>query len=409
MPSSGYWENYKDQSASRLRQPTKDKICNALQPHPSDSPEDQDVLRNWMGFAEEMEESYSTIENWKKRTDASKAVFHYYVNEKNMSIGVLLDVMTRIKLEGHVDELKSLIEADLRDLDNPGPAQESRTITVREEPERLLGAQPYAEGSTILTDSPEVFETYDAVVSYNCALTEEEDYQLAMSVVEMLENHNYKIYMKGRDDQAGSRFNLLTTLIRNHCRKVIMVISPAYERCEECDFILQYAQSLSPGARKSKIVPILRTKESVLPEIISFVGYIDAVVDKERGWFERKLRKHLGEPMSTPRGCAGPLQSLQPPPPPPKSSGAPPSPPETPSAKSITPPPQPGDASPPLPPSNDTSAPSRLSRVGSTSSLSSQSSSSSVASSSTNAQTSSKSSSKKNGKKWNPFKRGKKE
>ncbi|KAK6172948.1 hypothetical protein SNE40_016500 [Patella caerulea] len=115
---------------------------------------------------------------------------------------------------------------------------------------------------------------YHAFVCYN---PEGADMQFVKNLLNKLESapYNFKLCVPGRDDlPGGSTHTISARLIKERCRRMLIIMSPRYLESEVCDFQTKFAVSLSPGARSMRLVPCL-IEDCQVPDILRPLTKLD--------------------------------------------------------------------------------------------------------------------------------------
>ncbi|XP_076093173.1 myeloid differentiation primary response protein MyD88-like [Mytilus galloprovincialis] len=216
---------------------------------------------DWYGLAE--------------RTGYMTKEMRKFEQHESPTTALLNDWSTRLKMSPTVDTLlKYLVEIQRPDVVLDSEKSIRRDVEHSKQPARAP-----------LPPKPKVPESdrYDAFVVYG---NTERDIQFMKDMVNILEgeDHNIRLYVPGRDDLAGDEKYVVTAeMIANRCRRVIVVLSRGFEDSEDCDFALKLAQSLSPGAKTKRIIPILLDNVKI-PLILNFVGTVNFTNPMQREW-----------------------------------------------------------------------------------------------------------------------------
>lgn len=136
---------------------------------------------------------------------------------------------------------------------------------------------------------------YDAFVCYN---PEGPDLEFVMEMIRKLEGeYKMKLFVPERDDLPGmANSTTEAKLIQHRCKRMLIILSPRFLNSESCDFQTKFAQSLSPGARKTKLIPIL-IERCKIPEILHFVTLVDYTKKDLMQWFWSRIASSLQAPL----------------------------------------------------------------------------------------------------------------
>lgn len=221
-----------------------------------------DYSTDWCGLAEIIGYCNQDIKIFERRDSPTVALLDNWATRIDLSPTV--DTLVRYLQE--IQRTDAIIESDIiirRDIDE-----------FRKPPRPRPPPQPVENGEA---------ERYDAFVVYGDTTR---DIRFMLDMVKVLEGeeHNIKLFVPGRDDLAGTeKFVLTADMIANRCRRVIVILSRGFENSEYCDFALKLAQSLSPGAKTKRIIPILLDNVRI-PLILNFVGIVNFSNPEQREW-----------------------------------------------------------------------------------------------------------------------------
>lgn len=150
------------------------------------------------------------------------------------------------------------------------------------------------EGSHILTidDTLTTITIYDAFVSY-----EYRDLPFVRQMIQRLEGKGFKLFIPGRNNLVGtSTYELMSRIISERCRHMIVVLSNNFIQSEVCNFQSTYAFSLNPGARDKKMVPI-KIEECPIPEPLRIMALCDFTHQDVIDWSWERLEGSIRRPM----------------------------------------------------------------------------------------------------------------
>lgn len=87
--------------------------------------------------------------------------------------------------------------------------------------------------------------------------------------------------------------------IEKYCRKVLLILSENFNRCEKADFQANVALSLSADVRHTNLIPIVY-KPCKIPTTLQFITHLDYTKKEARQHFWNLLTMSLG----CSNGCA---------------------------------------------------------------------------------------------------------
>ncbi|PRD33320.1 UNVERIFIED_CONTAM: Myeloid differentiation primary response protein MyD88 [Trichonephila clavipes] len=86
---------------------------------------------------------------------------------------------------------------------------------------------------------------YDAYISYA-----DEDIHFVYNLVQYLESSGFKLFIRSRDLLAGhSEYETNMQLIKERCKRVLIVLSPDYLKCPACEVQASFAAGLGFGEK----------------------------------------------------------------------------------------------------------------------------------------------------------------
>lgn len=244
---------------SALRHTSKKQLSNYLDPEGFVI---GDYSNDWCGLAEKVGYLNQDMRTFERSDSPTTALLDNWAtrNELSPTIDTLIKFLKEIQRKDAIIESDKMIRRDVEQYKKRVPVSQPPKLQVRDEGER-----------------------FDAFVVYGDSRN---DILFMLDMVKILEGEEYniKLFVPGRDDLAGTeRYVLTADMIANRCRRVIVVLSKGFENSEYCDFALKLAQSLSPGAKTRRIVPILIDHVKV-PLILNFVGVVQFTNLQQREW-----------------------------------------------------------------------------------------------------------------------------
>ncbi|KAI0212599.1 hypothetical protein LSAT2_002487 [Lamellibrachia satsuma] len=148
---------------------------------------------------------------------------------------------------------------------------------------------------------------YDAYVVYA-----DKDFTFVREMIDQLEaKFGLRLCISNRDMLAGSaEFQAVAALIKKRCKKVIVVMSPAFKCSPMCTFATNFAFSLCPSTLQGILVPILY-KSCQIPDLLLYIAPLDFTKVEYIQWFWERLQHSL-----RPRHVTGDQSLLREQPPP---------------------------------------------------------------------------------------------
>nr|ABQ32299.1 Myd88 [Branchiostoma belcheri] len=252
---------------------------------------------NWEDLADEMGFEYIEIENFKLKNSPMYEVLHVWSLQQNATIGHLIEMLKSIERFDVLEEIQSSLAKDISKY-----RERSSSPMPVQVPEVSTGNYPNVpttselHGITLQDDPYGVDkELFDAYVCY-C----KEDRDFVIQMVKRLESSEFgrrlKLCIDDRDLLPGTAYLTVTAeLIENRCKRMVVVLSPEFLESPECDFQTKYAMSLSPGAKKQRLIPVMY-KQIEVPQLLRFVTVIDYVKEELEERFWHRLSKALSRP-----------------------------------------------------------------------------------------------------------------
>ncbi|XP_071383670.1 myeloid differentiation primary response protein MyD88 isoform X3 [Centroberyx affinis] len=254
------------------------------------------VAADWMAVAETMGFSYLEIKNYEASKNPSlKILEDWQARSTDATVGKLLSILEEVERKDVVEDLRPLIDEDVRrylenlqkktdppvqvpEVDSCVPRTQERTgITLEDDPEG---------------HSPELF---DAFICY-C----QSDFKFVDQMIQQLEQTQYKLKLCvfDRDVLPGSCVWTITSeLIERRCKRMVVVISDEYLDSDACDFQTKFALSLCPGARSKRLIPVVyKSMKKPFPSILRFLTICDYTRPCTQAWFWVRLAKALSLP-----------------------------------------------------------------------------------------------------------------
>lgn len=263
--------------------------------------EDVGHENNFRGLAEMAGFEYVEIKNFEQQKNPTEEMLHEWTMRQDLTptVGQLWGFLSQLERFDVLIESQSFIFKDCQaDLSKKAvfakkapkpPIQEnsvSQSTDRNSSRSDLLTVHDVAGGTPTM---------YDAFICYK---DKKPDLDFVLEMIEFLERqHGMKLFIPGRDDLPGPEtYKTTAELIKHRCKRMVVVLSPRFLTSESCDFQTKFAQSLSPGARSKKIVPILY-EHCLIPDILRFVTLCDYTKKDLINWFWMRLASSLKAPL----------------------------------------------------------------------------------------------------------------
>lgn len=254
------------------------------------------VAEDWRTVAEKMGFSYLEITNFESsRNPTGEILTNWPAQKSDASVGKLLFILTEAERTDVVEDLRSLIEEDVR--------KYIQLLKEKEEPPLQVPVVDScvprtSEISAITTgDDPDggVPELFDAFICY-C----QSDFNFVHEMIKQLEQTEYKLKLCvfDRDVLPGSCVWTITSeLIEKRCKRMVVVVSDEYLESDACDFQTKFALSLCPGAQKKRLIPVIyKPMAKPFPSILRFLTVCDYTRPCTQSWFWLRLARSLSLP-----------------------------------------------------------------------------------------------------------------
>lgn len=253
------------------------------------------VAADWMALAELMGFDYLEIKNYEACRNPTLRVLDDWsaASAASASVGELLSALERLERKDIVEDLRPLIDEDVKKyLEN----QRKRAEAPLQVPEVDSCGPRSQEQSITLKDHPDgAPETFDAFICY-C----QSDIVFVHEMIRELEQTDYrlKLCVFDRNVLPGSCVWTITSeLIEKRCKRMVVVISDEYLDSDACDFQTKFALSLCPGARNKRLIPVIyKAMKRPFPSILRFLTVCDYTRPCTQAWFWDRLAKALSLP-----------------------------------------------------------------------------------------------------------------
>ncbi|KAM6971582.1 myeloid differentiation primary response protein MyD88 [Tautogolabrus adspersus] len=256
------------------------------------------VAADWMAVTEAMGYSYLEIKNFERSKSPTKTVLDdWQARSTDSTVGKLLSILTEVERKDIVEDLRPLIDEDVRKYCESLKKKAKPPVQVHEVDSCLPQPAPERIGITLEDDPEGAPEMFDAFICY-C----QSDFDFVHEMIRQLEqtDHKLKLCVFDRDVLPGSCVWTITSeLIEKRCKRMVVVISDEYLDSDACDFQTKFALSLCPGARNKRLIPVVyKSMKKPFPSILRFLTICDYTRPCTQTWFWTRLAKALSLPFS---------------------------------------------------------------------------------------------------------------
>ena len=214
-------------------------------------PTESGVSRDARGLAEAFSFSYTQVRNFERESDPTKAIFESLPKDTTVDTVVKgIEAITRFDV---LDDVAPFIARDLKAWSEKRPLL---SLDLEDEQTGVPSTTKYS---------------YDAYICYA-----DEDREFVMELTSFLESRDLKMFVRERDFLAGSlEYETFMHLLERRCRRMLVILSPAFLESKECENQTRFATSLAVEMRSRIIIPLLVAKCPVLPSSLSILSKID--------------------------------------------------------------------------------------------------------------------------------------
>lgn len=253
------------------------------------------VAEDWRTVAEIMGFSYLEITNFENSRNPTAEILKNWQSQKSdASVGKLLSILTEAERTDVVEDLRPLIDEDVRKYVEFLKKKEDPPVQVPEV-DSCVPRTPETLGITLADDPDGSPERFDAFICY-C----HSDFHFVHEMIRELEQTEYKLKLCvfDRDVLPGSCVWTITSeLIEKRCKRMVVVVSDEYLDSDACDFQTKFALSLCPGARSKRLIPVIyKPMTKPFPNILRFLTVCDYTRPCTQSWFWIRLARALSLP-----------------------------------------------------------------------------------------------------------------
>nr|CAI5837156.1 unnamed protein product [Callosobruchus analis] len=270
-------------SVSALSKETRRLISDLLNPKKL-IPTDEGFLRDWHGLSELCGIPGEQIPSIERNSDPFNRVLDIWLEKKDngCTIEVLISFLERLDRFDIIDDITPLVKRDIeyyKKFPNgykvPPPLIDDKDVLTYDDVLRKKSGLP-----------PQI---YDAFV-----LFAEDDIDFAGLLVETLERqYNLKLVLKNRDLVVGvMEHDSVIQLIADRCRRMIVILSPAFLESSANSFLCSFAQQQGIKQGERKIIPC-KYKDCELPRELGVYFFLDYSRSNRLGDFFYKLMETL--------------------------------------------------------------------------------------------------------------------
>ena len=207
--------------------------------------------KDWKALAAEFGFTIEEVNSISCANDPTMQLFrHWEIKyEKRLALSFVLDSLKHIGRDDAIDDINEYIN------NNRNIEISSDTLQV----------------STSLSGDFTRLDEYDVFISYA-----KDDIEFAKLIVQHLEEKSkFKVCIDIRDFLPGyNNLEQIYSVIEKKCRKVIVILSPNFNKSRDCDLQAKIALSFSFESQKHKVIPILYEKCEI-PHVLKYLTRLD--------------------------------------------------------------------------------------------------------------------------------------
>ncbi|XP_077364415.1 myeloid differentiation primary response protein MyD88 isoform X1 [Festucalex cinctus] len=281
------------------------------------------VAADWTMVAEAMGFSYLEITNYQTVPNPTERVLNdWQACSTEASVGNLLSILEKVERKDVVEDLRPLMEEDVKKYHESLKKRAIRPLQVPEV-DSCIPRTPERSGLTLEDDpdgSPELFDAFICYCKSDITFVhemirelEQTDYRLKLCVFDRNVLPGSCVWtitselIERRGDNNASLLRFLFLDFSSYgfhcgdyvcrCKRMVVVISDEYIESDACDFQTKFALSLSPGARNKRLIPVVyKSMTKQFPRILSFLTACDYTNPYTKTWFWERLAKALSLP-----------------------------------------------------------------------------------------------------------------
>jgi myeloid differentiation primary response protein MyD88 len=225
---------------------------------------DDGHARDYRGLAELMGFSYTQIQNFKRSHDPFSAILESHLSRptgKDASVEQLLLMIEQIGRYDIIDDMAPYLREDLE-------YYYTKKQNTESQDDELFDESKILTLNDILTGQETLFDAY---VCYADA-----DLPFVKDISTRLQASGITLFIRERDLPAGVlQHDVLTQLMEKRCRRVLMILSPAFLDCKECQHQTQIVTSLAVTQGTRKVIPVVHKSCDKLPASLNMITKID--------------------------------------------------------------------------------------------------------------------------------------
>lgn len=225
---------------------------------------DDGHARDFRGLAELMGFSYTQIQNFKRSHDPFSAILESHLSlpaGKDASVEQLLLIIEQIGRFDIIDDITPYLREDLELFEKKKQSSEFHAEEQFDE-SKILTLNDILTGEETL---------FDAYVCYA-----DPDLPFVHQIISRLNEYGITLFIRERDLPAGVlQHDVLTQLMEKRCRRVLLILSPAFLDCKECQHQTQIVTSLAVTQGMRKVIPVVYKSCDKLPASLNMITKID--------------------------------------------------------------------------------------------------------------------------------------